>query len=204
MKYFPKFAKLILYMILGGLMAFVCIFVSSYMKASGIAGDISRNALLLATQEGCINNDTALKFCENMTESYGTKNLLIANRIKNPENSDEEDYKVHMATTSYSGVWEPKGAIAQGLTNYGLLSCKSSDGTNLINESGKDYYNHVQRGETITVNTTVEVFIHINTLFGKGQEKETDPVYQLTMTFPVNAEATGISCKWFKGEEDGV
>lgn len=195
MKHFKNIAKMMMYMFLGGMMAFVCVFLSSYMKASGVAGDISRNALLLATQEGCINHTTAETFCNNMALSYGTKNLLISNRIKVGVN---DDYEAHLQSTdsiANDHIWNPVGSFEQGFTNYGLISCVNNSGTNMINPENDDYLSHVQRGETLTVSATVEVFIHMNFLF--------DADRLLTMTFPVTAEATGISCKWFKGEAGG-
>lgn len=189
MKHFKNIAKMILYMILGGLLAFIIVFISSYMKASAVAGDISRNALLLATQEGCINHDTAQDFCNNMANSYGTKNLIVANYTKNSA-TDVGILQTYQDTAITN--WNPTSTAVQNKTTCGLIWVESDTGRGLINENGRDYENHVQRGSTIRVVTTVEANIHINFLFGSE--------HPLTFTFPVQAEATGISCRWFKGE----
>lgn len=195
MKYFKKFAKLLTFCAIGAVLGFVSIFITSYMKASAVAGDISRNALLLATQDGCINANTATQFCTNMAESYGTKDLLVSNRVK----TDADDLgtaRRYFAQDLEGDVpWDPivHGA---GNTTCGLIWVEDSAGNTLLNTTGNDYVHHVQRGDTINVTATVEVNIHLNFIMtSNGDTGET-----MRLSVPVSAEATGISCKWFKGE----
>lgn len=196
MKYFRKFSKMILWCIIGGMLAFTAVFISSYLKASGVAGDISRNALLLATQEGCINQADVNRFCENMAESYGTKNLLVCPDDKDSFSSDREGSLVRYFTRATSGTWDP---VAMGNTycTTGLIGVTDNSGVSLINDT-VDYEKHVQRGEVINVTATVEVNMHLNFIM-RSRGNNTDTEF-LRFTIPVSAETSGISCKWFKGE----
>ena len=192
MKYFKKFAKLLTYCAIGAVLGFLLVFFTSYMKASAVAGDISRNALLLATQDGCINNGTANQFCENMARSYGTKNLIVAPFVKT-SSGDMGHLARYFAPTR--GNWDP---VTQGGNHAtcGLIWVQDSRGNSLLNSSGNDYVSHVQRGETITVTATVEVNMHLNFVMISTDAGSA----ALRFTVPVSAEATGISSKWFKGE----
>ena len=190
-KYFKSIAKMILYFILGGLLAFIIVFISTFMKASAVAGDISRNALLMATQDGCMNNSDYTAFNNNIAESFGTKNLIIP--VMGTKNSPDDTGNLQVYRDIVSETWNPlvEGANSEKV-DCGLLWIGDSSNKNLINTYGNDYANHVQRGESISVVATVYANIHINFLFGA-----TKP---LTFTYPVSASTTGISCKWFKGE----
>lgn len=193
MKYFKKIAKLLTFCAIGAVLGFLIVFFTSYIKASAIAGDISRNALLLATQDGCINYDTATNFCINMAESYGTKNLIVAPRVKT---SGSDMGTVVSGYGQTHGAWDP---IAQGdtLATCGLIWVEDTGNRSLLNKDGRDYVNHVQRGETIHVTATVEVNMHINFVMITTDSGENAA---LRFTVPVSADATGISSRWFKGE----
>lgn len=218
MQNFVKIAKIILYCLIGGILAFVVTFMGSYLKASSIAGDIARSGLLLASQEGCINYDQADAFCKNMHLSYGydtssgvthnTKSILVSDHVKEltGTNADTAD-----------GV-APKDTAVFYIdendfnSHYGLIAVSSqsnpddvSPANSLINNSGEDYNNFVQRGEAITCFATVEANMYFNWVFGNNRHyaettgKEASGGYELRFTFPVNAQATGISTKWYKG-----
>lgn len=197
MKYFKKFAKILTWCAIGGVLGFIAIFMTSYMKASAVAGDISRNALLLATQDGCINADTADNFCQNMAMTYGTKDLLVANYVKTDADDMGTARRYFARDLEGDDAWDP---IADGaaFTTCGLIWVEDSSGHTLLNTSGNDYVRHVQRGATINVTATVEVNMHLNfVIIGRGEGDNR----ALRFTVPVSAEATGISCKWFKGED---
>jgi hypothetical protein len=163
-----------------------------------ISSDIARNGLLLATQEGCINNDTADAFCNNMAKTFGSKNILISTKTKDKFSGDGE--VVALARDNHpTGEWNPTASYAQDLTTCGLIGVYDSSGNTLINTYGDDYTKHVQRGETITAKATVEVNIWLNLkLRSKGEDDSNNG--DIRFTFPVSSEITGISCKWFKGE----
>lgn len=197
MKHFVNVAKLILYLIIGGCLAFIVMFTSSYLKASSIAGDIARNGLLLATQEGCLNANTANEFCHNMAQGYGTKNILIKTH---PRDTKEIDNTVNFYGTAQAdldgdGIWSPF-VEGDNYARYGLIWVGDADGNSIINTAGNDYVNHVQRGDIITVSATVEVNMFIN-----FQMKSNTTSNNIRFAFPVTEEVTGISCKWFKGED---
>ncbi len=197
MKYFKKFAKLMTWCAIGAVLGFVAIFMTSYMKASAVAGDISRNALLLATQDGCINADTADDFCNNMAMSYGTKDLLVSDGVKTDDDDLGTARRYFARDLEGDDAWDP---IADGAANTtcGLIWVEDSAGHTLLNTSGNDYVHHVQRGDTINVIATVEVNMHLNFII---RPAEGDGSQVLRFSVPVSAEATGISCKWFKGED---
>ena len=71
MKYFVRIAKIFLYCIVGGMLGFLIMFLGTYTKANSIAGNIAQSGLLLATQNGCINNYDIGRFCDNMHQAYG-------------------------------------------------------------------------------------------------------------------------------------
>lgn len=206
MKYFYQISKLILYCIIGGILGFIVMFMGSYMKATSIAGDIARSGLLLATQDGCINSGTAEAFCQQMHKAYGydaatqrnTRSILVSNTIKTLTGDDVDE------PTTWNFYIERNSV---NNSHFGLISVHPA-GNNTINliNGATDYERHVQRGEAITVYATVEANMYFNWVFGANANYSAthggsgDGRNELRFTFPVNASATGVSCKWYKGE----
>lgn len=210
MKYFYQISKILLYCIIGGILGFIVMFIGSYMKANSIANDIARSGLLLATQEGCINFSAASRFCQEMHDAYGyepgngnTRSILVSNCVKTSTEEDKpSDIRMYLALSDANTA------------EYGLISVHPNHNSsiNLINTYDNDYVNHVQRGQVITVNATVEANLYFNWVFGANANyasthsgvSEGDGRNELRFVFPVNASATGVSCKWYKGEDGGL
>ena len=125
-------------------------------------------------------------FIESVNEAYGREYLLI------PENTDALNVEFEAKDADIDLDWSRPEHDHIDMTDYSLAYVRG-DGRSLLNGDGDDYVNHVQRGDSIEVKAVVYGNIFFNFLM-------TNDGKRLCFAFPVEAEATGISCKWFKGE----
>lgn len=186
MKRFAKIGKLFLYIILGGLIAFVMGVICLTIKGYGIASDISRDILVIASEEGCVNNATLVTMMEGFKNSYE-----VQTQKTNADGSARRDnYFIFDYTNGYGDY----------------IEVTSPDTGNIINADGCDYTSFVQRGSTVEVTATVYVRLYLPfKLMNDGSNMDGisnstwQDILNGNITIPVSSKAIGISTKFYKG-----
>lgn len=167
---FRKFAKFLVYMIIGLLLAFIVCATGLILQANKVASENARSVLILATTDGCANGDVISAVKSNAVDMYTNKYISI-----------------------------PTSTVKSNATaTDGFLWVSDTSGSSLYNATADKYYtSHVQRGGIIKVSATVGVNFNLHMWFGAGEEQGGLRDFIL----PVTREATGISCRFFKGED---
>ena len=136
------------------------------------------------------------------SNNTNTKSILVNSTIKKQNASGVIEEDLQPQDASVYTTWDNAY-----IGTYGLIAVTDISGKSLINEDSQDYVRHVQRGATIRCYATVEANMYFNWIFGANKDYHDthggtagDGRYELRFTFPVNATATGVSCKWYKGE----
>ena len=166
---FRKFAKFLVYLIIGLMLAFVVCAVGLILQANKVASENARSVLILATTDGCANEDVISSVKSNAVDMYTNKYISI-----------------------------PDATIkSHGTATDGFLWVADTSGNSLYNATADSYTEHVQRGDIIKVSATVGVNFNLHMWFGAGEEQGGLRDFIL----PVTRDATGISCRFYKGED---
>lgn len=184
MKYLVKFSKIILYIILGGMLAIIVCSVSIYIKANSIASQMANQYLLIVSTEGCSNYQTKQSFYNSFYQMYHSAYYMT-------DGCDDvrKNHKEHGMLSSTDN-----------------LKVKDKNNSSLDNAYNRDYVKHVQRGETITVEAKIYYRLYLPFVFtnkSKGDMTANPGAFSSSngTRFSVTKTATGVSSKFFKGEQ---
>lgn len=227
MKHFKYFAKMFLYLFIGGLLAFIVCGLGLYFNAQQTANDIARNYIQQVCADGCSNYDTRVSYYDGIIKAYSSKYIVIPGSIDDitmpyfETNVNDQDY-VAVNDGQYADSYGenasnlvPSGEHLNSASMECLKVYETSNSDNELNNSqNNDYVNKVQRGTPITVEVTVNLrmFLPFRWVMREDgtTEKSTDgydnnefikTFINGEVTFPVTAKMTGISTKFFKGIE---
>lgn len=199
MKRLATFGKLMLKILIGGLLGFTIITVGLILKGYGMAGEMARDVLLVASENGCINSSDLTVMMEGFKDTYEV----------NTTNRDLADDSADKVRDKYFVFEWDEGSSPVKYKDYIEVTSPSSHGSlNLLNSEGNDFVSHVQRGSTITVKATVHVRLYLPFKLRNSADTNGDGISNSDwrdlldgeITIPVSKTASGVSTKFFKGE----
>jgi hypothetical protein len=212
-KWMKRFAKLLLYCVIGGGLAFIICSVALYCNAMSVAKDISRNYLMQVCADGCSNAEARSNYYEGLILAYESKYLVIPNALDEKSSLQElkaDDTSSQLwgtevdesgKTINHNEAYVPNKSVLDYASRQCLKVVNASTGDDLENATGCDYVKYVQRGTPITVTATVKLRYFLPFKFGVSTSDDDEYYVNFVkgeLKIPISASTTGISTRYFR------
>jgi hypothetical protein len=178
-----KFGKMFLYIFVGGAIAFVICSVALILRGYNIAGEMARDVLVVASEDGCVNYNSLEQMMIGFKHNYEVS-------VRDKDDATKDNFYIFDYTNGYDDY---------------ISVTAGGESNSIINSEFQDYAKFVQRGTPVTVTATVKVrlnlpFRWLNTTIDDGVSNGMwQDLMNGTIFIPVSKTVTGVTTKFFKG-----